>query len=50
LAEDRTAIAGELAWLHQAERTGVTVVVSHDGEQLKMLARQGILREGLAMR
>jgi glyoxylase-like metal-dependent hydrolase (beta-lactamase superfamily II) len=50
LAEDRTAIAGELAWLHQAERTGVTVVVSHDGEQLKMLARQGILREGLATR
>jgi glyoxylase-like metal-dependent hydrolase (beta-lactamase superfamily II) len=50
LAEDRGAIAGELAWLHQAERIGVTVVVSHDGEQLKTLARQGILSEGLATR
>jgi glyoxylase-like metal-dependent hydrolase (beta-lactamase superfamily II) len=47
-AADRAAIAGELAWLHQAERTGVTVVVSHDGEQLEALARQGILSEGLA--
>jgi glyoxylase-like metal-dependent hydrolase (beta-lactamase superfamily II) len=41
--EDRAAIAGELAWLHQAERAGVSVVVSHDGEQLETLARQGIL-------
>ena len=48
--EDRAAIAGELAWLHQAERNGVSVVVSHDGEQLKTLARQGILSEGLAAR
>jgi glyoxylase-like metal-dependent hydrolase (beta-lactamase superfamily II) len=50
LGEDRAAIAGELAWLHQAARSGVTVVVSHDGEQLETLARQGILREGLATR
>jgi glyoxylase-like metal-dependent hydrolase (beta-lactamase superfamily II) len=50
MAEDRAAIASELAWLHQAERTGVTVVVSHDGEQLETLARQGILSEGLAAR
>jgi glyoxylase-like metal-dependent hydrolase (beta-lactamase superfamily II) len=49
-AEDRAAIAGELAWLHQAERAGVSVVVSHDGEQLKAFAREGILREGLATR
>jgi glyoxylase-like metal-dependent hydrolase (beta-lactamase superfamily II) len=50
MAEDRTAIAGELAWLHQAEQAGVSVVVSHDGEQLKTFARQGILTEGLATR
>jgi len=50
MAEDRAAIAGELAWLHQAERSGVSVVVSHDGEQLETLARQGILSEGLAAR
>ncbi len=48
--EDRAAIAGELAWLHQAERTGVTVVVSHDGDQLDTLARQGILSKGLVAR
>lgn len=41
--EDRAAIAGELAWLHQAEQAGVSVVVSHDGEQLEMLARSGVL-------
>jgi glyoxylase-like metal-dependent hydrolase (beta-lactamase superfamily II) len=47
MAEDRGAIAQELVWLHQAERAGVTVVVSHDGEQLTALARQGVLAEGL---
>jgi glyoxylase-like metal-dependent hydrolase (beta-lactamase superfamily II) len=47
IAEDRAAIAPELAWLHQAEKAGVTVVVSHDGAQLTSLARQGILSEGL---
>jgi glyoxylase-like metal-dependent hydrolase (beta-lactamase superfamily II) len=50
MSEDRAAIAGELAWLHQAERAGVSVVVSHDGEQLKTFARQGILTDGLAAR
>jgi glyoxylase-like metal-dependent hydrolase (beta-lactamase superfamily II) len=49
-AEDRAAIAGELAWLHQAEQAGVSVVVSHDGEQLNTFAREGILRQGLATR
>jgi glyoxylase-like metal-dependent hydrolase (beta-lactamase superfamily II) len=43
--EDRPAIASELAWLHQAERAGVSVVVSHDGEQLKSLVRQGVLSD-----
>jgi glyoxylase-like metal-dependent hydrolase (beta-lactamase superfamily II) len=50
MAEDRAAIAGELAWLHQAERAGVSVVVSHDGEQLETFARQGILSQGLVAR
>lgn len=45
MAEDRGAIAQELTWLHQAERAGVTVVVSHDGAQLTALGRQGILAE-----
>lgn len=45
--EDRGAIAKELGWLHHAEHEGVTVVVSHDGEQLTALARQGILVGGL---
>jgi glyoxylase-like metal-dependent hydrolase (beta-lactamase superfamily II) len=49
-AADRAAIAGELAWLHEAERAGVSVVVSHDEEQIKAFARQGILSEGLATR
>jgi glyoxylase-like metal-dependent hydrolase (beta-lactamase superfamily II) len=46
----RALIARELVRLHQAEQAGVSVVVSHDGEQLKTLARQGILREGLVIR
>jgi glyoxylase-like metal-dependent hydrolase (beta-lactamase superfamily II) len=50
MAEDRVAIASELAWLHQAERSGVSVVVSHDGQQLEAFARQGLLSEGLATR
>jgi glyoxylase-like metal-dependent hydrolase (beta-lactamase superfamily II) len=49
-AEDRAAIAAELAWLHQAERAGVRVVVSHDGDQLKALAREGVMSEGFAGR
>jgi hypothetical protein len=43
MAEDRPAIARELAWLHEAERAGVTVVLSHDGAQLETLTRQGIV-------
>jgi glyoxylase-like metal-dependent hydrolase (beta-lactamase superfamily II) len=50
MAEDRMAIAHELGWLHQAEQNGVSVVVSHDGDQLATLARQGILSEGLVSR
>src|SRR5579862_9614871 len=50
MKEDRAAIARELAWLHQAEQAGVSVVVSHDGEQLATLARLGILSEGLVAR
>ncbi len=50
MGEDRTAIANELAWLHEAEQAGVSVVVSHDGEQLETFAKQGILTEGLASR
>jgi glyoxylase-like metal-dependent hydrolase (beta-lactamase superfamily II) len=49
-AEDSAAIANELAWLHQAENSGVSVVISHDGEQLEALARQGILVEGMVAR
>jgi glyoxylase-like metal-dependent hydrolase (beta-lactamase superfamily II) len=49
-APDRAAIARELAWLHQAEQAGVSVVVSHDGEHLRMLARNGILSEGVVAR
>lgn len=50
MTEDRAAIAGELAWLHQAVQAGVSIVVSHDGEQLETFARQGILTKGLAAR
>jgi len=42
---ERELIAHEVAWLHEAQRAGVSVVISHDGEQLKSLARKGILRE-----
>jgi hypothetical protein len=48
--EDRVAIAHELGWLHQAEQNGVSVVVSHDGDQLATFARHGILSEGLVAR
>jgi glyoxylase-like metal-dependent hydrolase (beta-lactamase superfamily II) len=45
--EDRSAIAEELKWLHAAEKAGVVVVVSHDGDQLAMLAKSGALHQGL---
>jgi glyoxylase-like metal-dependent hydrolase (beta-lactamase superfamily II) len=47
IREDRGPIAGELKWLHAAEQTGVAVVVSHDGDQLAMLERSGVLHQGL---
>jgi glyoxylase-like metal-dependent hydrolase (beta-lactamase superfamily II) len=48
IREDRIAIAGELKWLHAAEKAGASVVVSHDGDQLTMLTKSGVLHEGLA--
>jgi glyoxylase-like metal-dependent hydrolase (beta-lactamase superfamily II) len=47
IREDRGPIAGELEWLHAAEQAGVAVVVSHDGDQLAMLERSGVLHQGL---
>jgi glyoxylase-like metal-dependent hydrolase (beta-lactamase superfamily II) len=47
IREDRDPIAGELKWLHAAEQAGVAVVVSHDGDQLAMFARSGVLHQGL---
>jgi glyoxylase-like metal-dependent hydrolase (beta-lactamase superfamily II) len=47
IREDRGPIAGELKWLHAAEQAGVVVVVSHDGDQLAMLERSGVLHQGL---
>jgi glyoxylase-like metal-dependent hydrolase (beta-lactamase superfamily II) len=48
IREDRGAIAGELNWLHDAEQAGVVVVVSHDGDQLAMLEKSGVLHQGIA--
>jgi glyoxylase-like metal-dependent hydrolase (beta-lactamase superfamily II) len=48
IREDRVAIAGELKWLYAAEKAGASVVVSHDGDQLTMLTKSGVLHEGLA--
>ncbi len=50
IREDRGPIAGELKWLHAAEQAGVAVVVSHDGDQLAMLERSGVLHQGLIRR
>jgi glyoxylase-like metal-dependent hydrolase (beta-lactamase superfamily II) len=47
IREDRGPIAGELKWLHAAEQAGVAVVVSHDGDQLAMLEKSGVLHQGL---
>jgi glyoxylase-like metal-dependent hydrolase (beta-lactamase superfamily II) len=49
MGEDRTAIGKELAWLKGVQAQGVTVVVSHDGSQLKSLAKHGVLSEGLIL-
>ena len=48
IREDRAPIAAELEWLHAAEKAGVAVVVSHDGDQLAMFAKSGVLQQGLA--
>jgi glyoxylase-like metal-dependent hydrolase (beta-lactamase superfamily II) len=47
IREDRGPIAGELKWLHAADKAGVAVVVSHDGDQLAMFAKSGVLHIGL---
>ncbi len=47
IREDRGAIAGELRWLHAADKAGVAVIVSHDGDQLAMLAKSDLLHQGL---
>lgn len=48
LGEDRAAIAEEIAWLKQdVLPAGIAVAVSHDGTELRSLARRRILSEGL---
>jgi glyoxylase-like metal-dependent hydrolase (beta-lactamase superfamily II) len=49
MGEDRTAVGQELAWLKSVQAQGVTVVVSHDGSQLRSLAKKGVLSEGLVL-
>jgi glyoxylase-like metal-dependent hydrolase (beta-lactamase superfamily II) len=49
MKEDRAAIGQELAWLKDVQAQGVTVVVSHDGSQLKSLTKKGVLSEGLVL-
>jgi hypothetical protein len=46
--EDRTTIQQQMAWLkNTAIPAGISVVVSHDGAELKALAQHGVLIEGL---
>ena len=48
LAEDRTPIGQQLAWLKNVVApAGIAVAVSHDGDELRGLARRGLLSEGL---
>jgi glyoxylase-like metal-dependent hydrolase (beta-lactamase superfamily II) len=48
LHEDRHELAEEMAWLkNTVESAGVTVVISHDGDELSSLDRRGILTQGL---
>jgi glyoxylase-like metal-dependent hydrolase (beta-lactamase superfamily II) len=49
MSEDRTAIGKQLAWLKDAEALGITVVVSHDLNELQALAKKGTLSEGLVL-
>lgn len=48
LHEDRQSLAEEMAWLkNTVEPAGITVVISHDGDELSSLDRRGILTQGL---
>lgn len=48
MGEDRAAIGQEIAWLKSdVAPAGITIAVSHDGTELRDLARRGILVEGL---
>ncbi|HZS58898.1 MAG TPA: hypothetical protein VFA43_06490, partial [Gemmatimonadaceae bacterium] len=49
MSEDRTAIGKQLAWLKDMEAQGITVVVSHDRDELLALAKKGMLSEGLVL-
>ncbi len=48
--EDRTTIQQQMAWLkNSAIPAGISVVVSHDGAEIKSLAQRGVLTEGLEL-
>ena len=49
MSEDRPAIGKQLAWLKDAEAQGITVIVSHDNNELQALAKKGAISEGLAL-
>jgi glyoxylase-like metal-dependent hydrolase (beta-lactamase superfamily II) len=49
LSENRDYLASQLAWLKNVEAEGVTVVVSHDGGQLQMLAKRGVIESGFKL-
>ena len=44
----KSTIQQQMAWLKNAAiPAGISVVVSHDGAELKSLAQHGVLTEGL---
>jgi glyoxylase-like metal-dependent hydrolase (beta-lactamase superfamily II) len=48
LSEDRTPTGQQLAWLKNVVASaGIAIAVSHDGDELRGLARRGLLSEGL---
>ena len=48
MREDRTTIQQQITWLKNAAiPAGITVVVSHDGNEIQSLAKRGVLTEGL---
>jgi glyoxylase-like metal-dependent hydrolase (beta-lactamase superfamily II) len=49
MSEDRAAIAKQLAWLKGVQSQGISLVVSHDGTHMQMLAKQGVVSEGLVL-